>query len=239
MVMSAYMLVVVVCGERPVKDTNSVLLRGDNETAVQWVRRYRGGKEPRPGPVMCLLGAIELAGGWYFDSLQGLGALNGVADGSSWWSAWELRQKPFRPPSLRRLAQVEHGGRRSGAMYVSLGPDVVGRAVARTSECTFEGYFRRLELFRVSVGLAVFLLVEEGVDSHVFSLLAYAAYSWRKQSLKAGTIAGHLAVAAFFHRHERGLGLFVRHPWIVEALKGVARSHAEAETVSRMLRPIA
>ena len=43
MVMSAYMLVVV-CSERPVWDKDCVLLRGDNEVAVHWVRRCRGAR---------------------------------------------------------------------------------------------------------------------------------------------------------------------------------------------------
>ena len=63
----------------------------------------------------------------------------------------------------------------------------------------------------MSVGLPVFLLAATGGDSHVRSLLAYIAYAWGTNGLTAGTIAGRLA-------QERGLELFLRHPWIVEAL---------------------
>ena len=42
MVMSAHMLVLVY-GEHPVGDKDCVLLRSDNEAAVHWVRRRRGG----------------------------------------------------------------------------------------------------------------------------------------------------------------------------------------------------
>ena len=59
MVMSAWMLVIL-CGERPDNTCNSALLRGDNESAVQWVKRCRGGREPRSGALMRLLGALEL-----------------------------------------------------------------------------------------------------------------------------------------------------------------------------------
>ena len=62
MVMSAYMLVVV-CGERLVADKDCVLLRGDSEAAIHWVRRCWRGKEPRSGTLMRLMGAIALAGG--------------------------------------------------------------------------------------------------------------------------------------------------------------------------------
>ena len=89
MVMSAYMLVVV-CGERPVGNKDCVLLRGDNEATVHWVRRCRGGKEPRSGALMRLMGAIEVAGGWYFDSLHVPGVLNDVADGISRWNPGDI-----------------------------------------------------------------------------------------------------------------------------------------------------
>ena len=40
-----------------------------------------GGKELRSGAFMHLIGAIELPGGWYFDSLHVPGVLNDVPDG--------------------------------------------------------------------------------------------------------------------------------------------------------------
>ena len=55
----------------------------------------------------------------------------------------------------------------------------------------------------------------------------------------AGTIAGHLAALKFFHRQEGGLELFLCHPWVVDALKRVTRSRAEAGTKSRIRRPVA
>ena len=42
MVMSAYILVVE-CGERPVEDRDCMMLQGDKEAAVHWVRRCQGG----------------------------------------------------------------------------------------------------------------------------------------------------------------------------------------------------
>ena len=86
------------------------------------------------------------------------------------------------------------------------------------------------------MGLSVFLLAGVGVDSHASSLLAYIAYAWGANGLTVGTIAGHLAAGKFFYRHERGFKLFLRPPWILDALKGASRSHAEAETKSRTRR---
>ena len=101
---------------------------------------------------------------------------------------------------------------------------------ARTSERTYQGYFRCWKLFRVSVGLPVFLLAGAGGDSYLRLLLAYITYAWGTNGLTVGTIAGHLAAVKFLHRQERRLELFLCHPWIVDALKGVTRFHAEAGT---------
>ena len=43
----------------------------------------------------------------------------------------------------------------------------------------------------------------------------------------------------FFHCQERGLERFLRHPWIVEALKAVTHSHAETGTQSCKRKPVA
>ena len=193
MVMSAYMLVVV-CGERPVGSRDCVLLRGGDEAAVHWVRHWRGGKEPLPGTLVCLRGAIELAGGWHFDSLHVPGVLNDIADDIPRWNPGDI---------YRDLATL------------------------------------RLSIDWQERDLGVYLLAGAGGDSDVRSLLAYIAYAWGTDGLTAGTIAGHLAAVKLFHRQERGLELFLRHPWIVDALKGVTRSHAEAGTKSCIRRPIA
>ena len=73
----------VLCAERPSAGGDCVLLRGDNDAAVQWVRRYRGGLEPRSGALMCLLGVLEVSSGWHFDALHVRGIHNVVADGIS------------------------------------------------------------------------------------------------------------------------------------------------------------
>ena len=87
--------------------------------------------------------------------------------------------------------------------------------------------------------MQVFLLDGAGVDSHVSSLLAYTAYAWSTNGLTAGTIAGRLVAVIEFHRQDRGIQLFLRHPWIVDALNRVTRPHAEAETKSCTRRPVA
>ena len=123
-------------------------------------------------------------------------------------------------------------------MCISLGRKLVRQVVVRTSEQTYQGYFRCWMLFRVSAGLPVFLLARAGGDSHVRSLLEYTEYAWGINGLTAGTIAGHLAAVKFFRRQERGPELFLRHPWIVDALNGVTCSHALAGIKLRIRRPV-
>ena len=62
-----------------------IQLRGDNEPSVAWIQRCRGGKEPRSGALMRLLGVVEVSSGWTFQSSHVPGVLNSLADGISRW----------------------------------------------------------------------------------------------------------------------------------------------------------
>ena len=84
MVVSAWVLASL-CAERPAVLGDCVLLLGDNEVAVEWVRRCRGSKEPRSGALMRLLGVLELSYGWHFDAKHVRGIFNVAADGISRW----------------------------------------------------------------------------------------------------------------------------------------------------------
>ena len=57
MVMTAYAMIVIK-KDRPVKEGNSVLMRGDSSSAVQWVISCGRGKgEERSGGVMKIIGS--------------------------------------------------------------------------------------------------------------------------------------------------------------------------------------
>ena len=60
-------------------------MRGDNLSAVHWVSKCRGGKEPRSGALMRLLGCLQVGSGWCFDALHVAGVDNFIADGISRW----------------------------------------------------------------------------------------------------------------------------------------------------------
>ena len=63
MVMAAYVMVDM-RGDRPVRKGEAVLMRADNEAAVAWVKRCRGGgkKQARVGALMTMMGALEARG---------------------------------------------------------------------------------------------------------------------------------------------------------------------------------
>ena len=110
MVVSAFVLVYL-CAERPSATGDCVLLRGDNEAAVHWVRRCRGGREPRSGALMRLLGVLELSSGWHFDATHVRGIHNVAADGISRWDRGYVLDnlcavRPDIPWQVRELGTV-------------------------------------------------------------------------------------------------------------------------------------
>ena len=84
---------------RPEYPGQSVLMRGDNMSAVHWVNRCRGAKEPRSGALMRMLGCLEMRNGWQFRAKHIKGLANTLADGISRWKHDEIAQKlhSYRP----------------------------------------------------------------------------------------------------------------------------------------------
>ena len=75
----------------------SILMRGDNMSAVHWVNRCRGGREPRAGALMRILGCLEMRSGWCFRAKHVRGIANVLADGISRWD------RPTIAPNLHAL----------------------------------------------------------------------------------------------------------------------------------------
>ena len=75
----------------------SILMRGDNMSAVHWVNRCRGGREPRAGALMRILGCLEMHTGWRFRAKHVRGVANDSADEVSRWD------RPTVAPNLLAL----------------------------------------------------------------------------------------------------------------------------------------
>ena len=103
MVVSLFVLVSS-CADRPSVTKDCALLRGDNEAAVHWVRRCRGGLEPRSSALMRLLGVLEVSSGWHFEATYVRGIHNAAADGISRWDRGSVLDnlRVIRPNIPRR-----------------------------------------------------------------------------------------------------------------------------------------
>ena len=71
--------------ERPEYPGQSILMKGDNMSAVHWVNQCRGSKEPRSGALMRIMGVLEMRNGWRFRAKHIKGVANTIADGISRW----------------------------------------------------------------------------------------------------------------------------------------------------------
>ena len=105
MVVSEFFLVSS-CADRRSATGDCALLRGDNKAAVHWVRRCRGGLEPRSGALMRLLGVLEVLSGRHFEEAHARGIHNNAAaDGISRWvvAPFLIICAPFVPTSRGRF----------------------------------------------------------------------------------------------------------------------------------------
>ncbi len=98
MVVTAWALTVH-AGACPEFPGQSILMRGDNMSAVHWVNKCRGAKEPRSGALMRMMGVLEMRNGWRFRAKHIKGVANTLADGISRWDRADIASNlhSFRP----------------------------------------------------------------------------------------------------------------------------------------------
>lgn len=98
MVITAWALTVH-AGDHPEYPGQSILMRGDNMSAVHWINQCRGAREPRSGALMRMLGCLEMRNGWRFRAKHIKGLANTLADGISRWKHDEITAnlRSYRP----------------------------------------------------------------------------------------------------------------------------------------------
>ena len=84
MVITAYVMVVQKSDHSSIEGTPVVML-GDNVSAVTWVNKCGGTRDPRAAFLMRYLGRIEMRAGWCFEAAHIPGVTNVLADGISRW----------------------------------------------------------------------------------------------------------------------------------------------------------
>ena len=113
-------------GERPACPGQSKLIRGDNMSAVNWVNKCRGAKDPGSGALMRMLGVLETLNGWRFRAKHIKGLANTLADGISRWKHDEIANlRSYRPDIL--VAGTAPEARSARSHFRDLGRQFIGR----------------------------------------------------------------------------------------------------------------
>jgi hypothetical protein len=100
MVISAYLMVVQL-KQVPKYKADTVLIRGDNRSAVYWVNKAGGARDPRGGALMRLLGALEWHSDWSFNAVHISGVKNILADTVSRGSYYDVASRlTMRKPGV-------------------------------------------------------------------------------------------------------------------------------------------
>ena len=134
---------------RPSYARDSILMRGNNMSAVHWVNQGQAGKEPRSGALISILGCLEMGSRWYFDALHVKGVDNTVADGISRWKREEVNTHlcGFRHDVVwTEQVGVGSSGRR--ALFGSIGSKYIRDSITQLSCKAYESGFRSWTTFR-------------------------------------------------------------------------------------------
>ena len=70
-------------GARPHYPGQSILMRGENMSAVHWINKFLGAREPRSEASMRMLGCLEMRDEWRFRAKHIKCVANTLADGIS------------------------------------------------------------------------------------------------------------------------------------------------------------
>ena len=78
---------------RPEYAGDTVLLRGNNVSAVSWLNRCGGARDKRAALVMRTMGRLKITSGWSHKAQHIPGVLNVLADGISRWQPDQIAEK--------------------------------------------------------------------------------------------------------------------------------------------------
>ena len=92
MMMSAFVMQITE-NDRPECARDTVLLRGDNVSAVSWLNRCDGARDKRAALVMRIMGRLEITCGWSHEAKHIPSVLNVLADGISRWQTDRIAEK--------------------------------------------------------------------------------------------------------------------------------------------------
>ena len=123
-------------------------------------------------------------------------------------------------------------------LYFGVGLELMRNAIATLSERTYQGNFGAWVDIRVRCRMPVFLERCGDNTTKVWHLFEYVAYAFATKKLRSATIESQMSAIKFFHRVSRGFELNTTHPVLGKALKGAARSHADAGNQATVRWPV-
>ena len=88
------------------------------------------------------------------------------------------------------------------------------------------------------MGRDQYLTADATAEDHELAIVDFAAWCSASQGNQAGTIASKISAVQYFHRLEYRLELMTQSPTVKNALKGIARAHADAGTARRVRHPV-
>ena len=86
----------ILLADRPTTEGESIMMRGDNVSAVSWVNPRGGSRDRRAGILMRMLGRMEIESGWCQVAKHIPGVENRLADGISTWPEEEIQNNVNR-----------------------------------------------------------------------------------------------------------------------------------------------
>lgn len=167
---------------------------------MHWVKRCRGGAEPRSGGLRRLLGAFEVAAGCFFSCRTR--ARRAECQGY-WYFTFGPGVCSFRTRhrlSGRFLTGVRSDNWRMEPVFLRFGLGLLRHSVARSTELTYMGHVRSWCQLRRLVGKLAFLSYDNDGAGWLGALMGYSSYAFMAKGLQDKTIAGDLFAVKCLHR---------------------------------------
>ena len=123
-------------------------------------------------------------------------------------------------------------------LYFRVGLELIRNAISTSSERPYQGHFGAWVDVWVRCDMPVFLERCGHRMTNVWHLFEYVAYAFATKQLRRATNESHSSAITCFHRISRGFALDTTHPVWGSALKGAARSHADAGVKATVRCPV-
>ena len=180
-------------------------------SAIHWVNRCRGGREPRAGALMRMLGFLEMGSGWRFRTKHVHGVAKVLALCVTMGSSHHRRQSVC-VSSRHQLAGTTPGRGGGESLYPHLGRQYVGSSVAGSTKRTYESGRRSWRKFRRLMRCPESSESSDSDSHKTWALVEFSSWCCTSEGILANTIPGKFAAVQYFRRLHVGGELPVTAP---------------------------